>query len=83
MQPGILTPWVTIRGGAELTNPPGHLRRDKWTALSGPLSTYTFPSKVHELATLATREYDKIIAARHDRHRHVQGNLAHKKMLPP
>ena len=22
----------------ELTNPPGHLWRDKWTALSGPLS---------------------------------------------
>jgi hypothetical protein len=24
-----------------LTNPPGHLRRDKWTALSGPLSEHT------------------------------------------
>ena len=23
----------------QLTNPPGHLWRDKWTALSGPLSS--------------------------------------------
>ena len=28
-------------GGQQLTNPPGHLWRDKWTALSGPISSRT------------------------------------------
>jgi len=27
-----------MRASCRLTNPPGHLWRDKWTALSGPLS---------------------------------------------
>ena len=33
-------PWRTITyfHSIELTNPPGHLWRDKWTALSGPLA---------------------------------------------
>ena len=32
--------WTTLRGSAArpLTDPPGHLLRDKWTALSGPLA---------------------------------------------
>ena len=29
--------------GCEVTNPPGHLWRDKWTALSAPLSCPSLP----------------------------------------
>ena len=33
----------------ELTNPPGHLWRDKWTALSGPLPPPGPPLPTHQL----------------------------------
>ena len=36
---------------ARLSNPPGHLWRDKWTALSGPLAWQVLPPTVFELGT--------------------------------
>ena len=38
------SPHVEVRqdSSSELTNPPGHLWRDKWTALSRPLSSFVF-----------------------------------------
>ena len=36
---GALWGWLReVSAESQLTNPPGHLWRDKWTALSGPLS---------------------------------------------
>jgi hypothetical protein len=41
-----------------MTNPPGHLLRDKWTALSGPLSA---PVKITSVACLALKgPYDGV-----------------------
>ena len=37
-----------------LTNPPGHLKRDKWTALSGPLSQVQ-----HGGRTMDTRRFER------------------------
>jgi hypothetical protein len=31
---------------SQLTNPPGHLWRDEWTALSRPLSRRSYPNLV-------------------------------------
>jgi len=47
-------PWKMIRyfHSTVLTNPPGHLWREKWTALSGPLSQALFRVLINQLVAI-------------------------------